>query len=187
MGNSGNAGAVARLAAPVPWGLDCLDADCPIGSLAADAMRAWSAGDGQSDFLVALLPSHCLGAGLSAGEVGWPAIARVLPPDHTLYELRVPAHALLALLNASVIEARRACKQPAGGWQVSGVELELRCGEARGSSAWLRVASRRNGSLVVPSPAAPIGVVTLSPGVEKLAQLAAPLATPVALGASAQS
>ena len=40
---------------------------------------------------------------------------------------------------------------------------------------------------VMGRPNAPIGVVTLSPGVEKLAPLAAPLATPMALGASAQS
>ena len=176
-------GVLARLAAPVGWEIACLDTDCPIGSLATDALRAWSTGDRKSDFLVGLLPSRWLGGGLIAGGLDWAAVARAVPA-HDLVELRLPVNAIASLLEESMREAWASCRQPGGSWQVSGLEYERLCeGGTAHRGSRLRLVSRRNGSLVAPPADTPVSVVTLAP---VLSLLPAPLATPAVLSTSAQ-
>ena len=140
-------------------------------------------GERQSDFLVGLLPSRWLGGGLPAGGLGWTAVARAMPA-HGLVELRLPANAIASLLEESMSAAWTTCRQPSGGWQVSGLEYERVCGGGSARRGRLRLVSRRNGSLVAPpAESTPVSVVTLAPA---LALLPAPLATPAVLSTSAQ-
>ena len=66
--------AVARLLEPVRWEPSCLDGDCALGSLAADALCAWAAG---ASPVVCAVPTRFLGGGLPAGSVAWTELAEV--------------------------------------------------------------------------------------------------------------
>ena len=167
----------ARLATSVPWSLSCLDAQCAVGSLVADALCTWSTGERRSEFLVGLVPSRWLGSGLDVGPLSWEALSSVLPA-YSLVELRITAGDLTSLLENSMERAWSTCGEPsvAAGWQVSGLQFERLCGATADSRQGLRLRSRTNGSMIRVALDTPVGVVTLAPA---LPLLPTPLAMPV--------
>ena len=170
---------LGRVANPVHWSLSCLDADCEIGSLVADALTAWSTGAGRSDFLVGMVPSRLIGGGLVGGSVSWEALSRALPAE-SLIELRITAHELARLLESSMQESWRSCQpRSTSGWQVSGLEFERRCGSASSAEGMLRLRSRVTGAVVVVAADTPVGVVTVASALELFpSQLATPVPLP---------
>jgi len=146
-------------------------ADCPIGSLAADALCAWSGngwGNSEAGFEVCLLPTRSLGGGVAAGVVDAETVATVIPDDKVA-TLFLTAAQLADTLGAAERAAWTRCStfDESESWQVSGAALSVECSQTNRppvQAAQLRLRSRA-GELVAAGAAgleAPVPVVTLS-------------------------
>ena len=75
----------SRLTEPVHYSSRCFVADCPIGSLAVDALCMWSDYEKDGDGLeVCLLPTRSLQTGIYAGVVDSEAVAAAMPDDNVV-------------------------------------------------------------------------------------------------------
>ncbi len=163
----------ARVEEAVGWTADCLDSECALGSLAADALAEWAApapalaGASNPPLLAALLPSRFLGGGLSAGVLSYRELLSVAPSTGMIAEATIPAGRLAARLDGDQRDARTRCPPPRStpSWQVSNLRLVQSCG-AGGSQLLVRDA--RNGTYVAPGPLVAVRVITLSPALPLL-------------------
>ena len=142
----------SRLAEPVHYSSRCFVADCPIGSLAVDALCMWSEYEKDGDGLeVCLLPTRSLHAGIDAGAVDSEAVAAAMPDDNVV-TLFLTAAQLERTLAAAQSAAWERCPsfEESVSWQVAGLQLTRRCGppaEPNRPATVLRL-QRRAGELV---------------------------------------
>lgn len=142
----------SRLAEPVHYSRRCFVADCPIGSLAVDALCMWSEYEKDGDGLeVCLLPTRSLHAGIDAGAVDSEAVAAAMPDDNVV-TLFLTAAQLERTLAAAQNAAWERCPsfEESVSWQVAGLQLTRRCGppaEPNRPATVLRL-QRRAGELV---------------------------------------
>ena len=87
----------SRLTEPVHYSSRCFVADCPIGSLAVDALCMWSEYEKDGDGLeVCLLPTRSLQTGIYAGVVDSEAVAAAMPDDNVVTLFLTVAQLVLA-------------------------------------------------------------------------------------------
>ena len=158
-----------RLQTDVLWEHSCLTGQCPLGSLAADALCEWA----DDEKTLCLIPTRFLGGGLRGGAVDFAELAEVLPP-HPLASVTLSAKGLRKVLAGAQAEAwRQSCAAPyaAAGWQVSSdvrfawaacggqpqppAELRLRVG-AGNASAFALVADEAAVRVLTLAPALPL-------------------------------
>lgn len=170
----------SRLAEPVHYSSRCFVADCPIGSLAVDALCAWSEYEKDGDGLeVCLLPTRSLHAGIYAGAVDSEAVATAMPDDNVV-TLFLTATQLERTLSAAQSAAWEQCLsfEESVSWQVAGLQLVSRCSPPAGPSrpdTSLRL-QRRAGELIAAGSGARVPVVTLR---SALALLPTPAEPPI--------
>ncbi len=161
-------GPFARIAADVPWTVQCLTSQCLLGSVAADALCEWAAAPASKQH-VCLIPSRFLGAGLHEGPVGFEDLAEVLPP-HPLVSLSLPAGKIRRLLSSAQRVAWQSCAAPfaSNGWQISSnARLAWSCTDS--DTAELRWRGVTNHSAFEPlADATPVVVLTLAPALPLL-------------------
>ena len=171
----------SRLAEPVHYSSRCFVADCPIGSLAVDALCMWSEYEKDGDGLeVCLLPTRSLHAGIYAGAVDSEAVAAAMPDDNvvTLFLTAAQLERTLAAAQSAAWERCLSFEESVS-WQVAGLQLTRRCGppaEPNRPATVLRL-QRRAGELVAAgSGAVRVPIVTLR---SALALLPTPAEPPI--------
>ena len=171
----------SRLAEPVHYSSRCFVADCPIGSLAVDALCMWSEYEKDGDGLeVCLLPTRLLHAGIYTGAVDREAVAAAMPDDNvvTLFLTAAQLEKTLAAAQGAAWERCLSFEESVS-WQVAGLQLTRRCGplaEPSRSATTLRL-QRRAGELVAAgSGGVRVPIVTLR---SALALLPTPAESPI--------
>ena len=146
-----NAAAFSRLVEPVHFTTRCFIADCPMGSLAADALCGWSeytTTEGQHE--VCLMPTRSLGGGLGAGTIDLETVALAMPRENVV-TVRLTVAQLLGALGTSDRAAWERCHtfENSVSWQVSGMQLVRRCGPPEPSRPEFRLQlASRDGTLL---------------------------------------
>ena len=171
----------SRLTEPVHYSSRCFVADCPIGSLAVDALCMWSEYEKDGDGLeVCLLPTRSLQTGIYAGVVDSEAVAAAMPDDNvvTLFLTVAQLERTLAAAQSAAWEQCLRFEESVS-WQVAGAQLTRRCGppaEPSRPATTLRL-QRRDGDLVAAgSGGVRVPIVTLR---SALAVLPTPAEPPI--------
>lgn len=158
--------AFSRLVEPVHFTTRCFIGDCPMGSLAADALCGWSEfATTEGAHELCLMPTRSLGGGLGAGTIDLETVSLAMPREN-IVTVRLSVAQLIGALVTSDRAAWERCRtfKNSVSWQVSGMQLVRRCDSSPEPSRpefWLQLASRAGALVDATDGDAMVSVVTV--------------------------